>query len=92
MVERHVHEPADAATLSDNYVTAFFEDRAGVQAGLVGKGGCADIGRLAHRHAVEDIVELAASLGERFQCVPGDPGFIVITAVPTCCRSGFIRD
>ncbi len=42
-----------------------FEDRAGVQPGLVGEGAGTDVGRAAQRHAVEDIVKLARDLGKR---------------------------
>ena len=52
------------------------EDRAGVKPRLVREGGTAHIGRLAHGHAVEDVVERSAELGQPLQRVDGDPGLI----------------
>ena len=47
-----------------------------MQPRLVGKGGGADIGRLAQRHTVEDFVQLPADRGERPQAVARDAGLI----------------
>ena len=51
------------------------QDRAGMQAGLVGKGAGPDIGRRPQGHAVQDVVQHAAGLQKARQSLPRDAGF-----------------